>query len=234
MYIKNIEPTNENIFDEHEEEEYEYFDSFYHLHKTFIQPLNIKIDIPLFEEEIKQYHKFFRSWDINRPHLPRYGISLVNNNGLIRQKVDLGCSVFDQRNKKLPKNKHLNERLFTKKTEVYKNLKSLRPLDVLSDHLLRSNILLWHKDASFLPHLDTVPRSHSYLRIWGVNNPSIYKFHSADGDCMINVEPGRLYLIDTTKFHYAKTTGNWLYTFFIALDNSQKAMDKIQDVLQIN
>ncbi len=231
MYIKDITTTNEYIIDKDETKQYEYFDKYNNLHTQFIQPLDIKINIPLFEEEIKQYHNKFRTWDINRPHLPRYGISLVNDDGDIHKEEDLGCSVFDQRNKHLPVEKHLNERMFTKKTEVFNNLSSLRPLDVISDHMLRSNILLWHKDASFLPHLDTLPDQDNYLRLWGVNNPTIYTFHSTEGDCMEFVEPGRLYLIDTTKFHYAKTTDNWLYTFFIALENTDEAFSCIKDLL---
>ena len=57
MYIKDITPTNQSIIDEFETQQYNYFDKYYKLHTRFIQPLNIKIDIPLFESEIKQYHK---------------------------------------------------------------------------------------------------------------------------------------------------------------------------------
>ena len=71
----------------------------------------------------------------------------------------------------------------------------------------------------------------NYLRLWGVNNPTIYRFHSTEGDCMKSVEPGRIYLIDTTRFHYAKTTDNWLYTFFIALKNTDEAFSCIKDLL---
>ena len=231
MYIKDITPTNQSIIDEFETQQYNYFDKYYKLHTRFIQPLNIKIDIPLFESEIKQYHKVFRTWDINRLHLPRYGISLVNDDGDINKKEDLGCSVIDQRNAVLPPEKHINERMFTTKTELYYNLLSMRPLDILSHYMIRSNILLWHKDASFLPHIDTGPNRDSYLRLWGVNNPAIYKFHSPQGDCMEPVEAGRLYLIDTTQFHYAKALDNWLYTLFIALDTTDEAFACIKNLL---
>ena len=54
MYIKDITPTNQSSIDEFETQQYNYFDKYYKLHTRFIQPLDIKIDIPLFESEIKQ------------------------------------------------------------------------------------------------------------------------------------------------------------------------------------
>jgi len=232
MYIvDNIKPSSEGIEDTKKDIDFEYFDSYYELHKKFIQPLDIKIDISKFEHEIEKYHSLFRTWDQNRPHLPRYGISLVNDDGDINKKIDLGCAVFDHRNKNLPVEKHLHERLFKVKTEVLSSLDSLRPLDVIGEFMLRSNILLWHKGASFLPHLDTFPKLSSNLRLWGVNDVKNYVFRTADGDCMVNVEPGRIYLIDTTKFHYAKALENWIYTFFLALDNTDACYQKLKELL---
>lgn len=240
MEIADIKPEN-FVYDytmiNRDESQFDYYKKYYDLHTEFLRPLNIKIDLNLFEEEIKQYHSKFRRWGDNRNYLPRYGISLVNYDGNINGKYDIACGPLDQYNSAIREkridvypHKVLKESDFKEKTEVFYNLKSLRPLDMFREHLIRSCILLWNKEASFVPHIDTAPKPEYNLRLWGVNKPNEYIFDYIGNKC-IDVEPGRLYLCDTTQFHYARTTGNWLYTFFIALDNSQKAIDKIQDVL---
>jgi len=202
-----------------DEKQFDYYEKYYKLHKQFLQPTSIKIDIDLFEKEIKQYHHLFRSWGHNRNHIPRYGISLVNYTGSLEGDEDIACSPLDQYNFTQPKNQELSELDFIKKTEVYYNLTSLRTLDPLNNFLIRSNILLWHTHANFVPHIDLEPKPNYNLRLWGINDPNGYIFDYRGNKC-IDVEPGRIYLVDTTQFHYAKATKDWIYTFFIALNNN--------------
>ena len=86
MHIVDITPKNNpEINDEDDLNRFKYFDKYYELHTKFLQPTNIKVDLELFNSEIKQYHDIFRQWGNNRPQNPRYGISLFNLDGNIRR-----------------------------------------------------------------------------------------------------------------------------------------------------
>lgn len=240
MEIADIKPEN-FVYDydriNFDEFNFDYYKKYYDLHTEFLIPLSIKIDLNLFEEEIKKYHSKFRRWGNNRNYLPRYGISLVNYDGNINGKYDIGCGPLDQYNSAIREkrldvypHKELEENDFREKTEVFYNLKSLRPLDIFSKHLIRSSILLWNKEASFVPHIDTAPKPKENLRLWGVNKPEQYVFDYVGNKCM-NVEPGRLYLCDTTQYHYARALDDMIYTFFIALDNSDETFDILRSII---
>jgi len=245
MFLKNIDPTvydwnNEirnKILKKEQEDEFDYFTKYYELHSNFIQPTNIKINIPLFLEEIKKYHTLFRQWGENRNHLPRYGISLINYDGIIDNEYDIGCSPLDQYNENyrfrynIKNQEILHENDFIKKTEVYKNLSSLRPLDYFENLLIRSNILLWHKTASFVPHLDTWPKKGSNYRLWGISGTEKDYTFAYLNKKVTNIEPGRIYLIDTTQWHYAVAHSNYVYTFFLALQGNYECYNLLKKCL---
>ena len=65
---------------------------------------------------------------------------------------------------------------------------------------------------------ETIDKLNENLRLWGVNKPDQYVFDYVGNKC-INVEPGRLYLCDTTQYHYARALDDMIYTFFIALNS---------------
>lgn len=230
--VPNIEPKSTLRLDNHNEyhekmlkdqDEFDYFDKYYDLHKEFLQPTSMLIDIDLFHQEINQYHSLFRQWGNNRPHIQRYGISLFNLDGDIRGEEDIGCQPLD-----LAPKKYQDEKLFTTPTEVYKDMISMRPLDPLKDYYCRSSILLWHKGGSFLPHVDLKPSKQFDLRLWGNSDPDGYIFNGV-GEIVDQVEPGRMYLCDTSKWHYAKATKDWNYTFFISFNRT--AIDFVKTLL---
>ena len=221
MHIVDITPKNNpEINDEDDLNRFKYFDKYYELHTKFLQPTNIKVDLELFNSEIKQYHDIFRQWGNNRPQNPRYGISLFNLDGNIRSEVDYGCCPLDT----APPELQLKEKDFKVKTEVYTNMKSMRVFDPIEQHLIRSNILLFHKGGNFTPHIDTCPLPNDWnLRLWGNADPANYIFNYQGN--LIEAEPGRLYLCDTTRWHYAEATADWNYTFFIAM--KQDCIDEV-------
>lgn len=213
MHIVDITPKNNPSADDKDDNErFDYYNKYYELHKEFLQPTNIKIDVDLFNNEITQYNHLFRQWGYNRPHNPRYGISLFNFDGNIRSEVDYGCCPLDT----APPELQLKEKDFKVKTEVYTNMKSMRVFDPIEKHLIRSNILLFHKGANFTPHVDVCPLPGYNLRLWGNTDPDNYIFNYY-GNVAKDVEPGRLYLTDTSLWHTALSLANWNYTFFIAL-----------------
>lgn len=235
MKLANIDPS---IFKydynqiENEKIKFDYFSKYYNLHRNVILPTKIKIDIDLFKKEINQYHHLFREWGNKRNHLPRYGISLVNYDGDIYGEYDIACSPIDQYNAEVAKEDQLTEFDFNKKTALFKNLKSLDSLNLISKFMLRSNILLWHKHANFIPHIDTGPLDNYNLRFWGTDNPSNYDFYFLNKKIdMDNIEPGRIYLIDTSIWHWAEAKSNWVYTFFISTTNSNECFEEIKKIL---
>jgi len=230
IIAENIEPRhnfndvekNHLLFDE---EKLLYHDNFYKLHSSFLRPTNIKIDVNFFKEEIKKYHTKFRYFT-NKLYKQRYCISLVNIDGFIDKEHDITAQPLDT----LPEDKQVFDWEIIKKTEVYKNLKSLKPLKELGEYLTRSQILLWHKNASFVPHIDTWPdKSCRNLKFWGVTDPENYIFKSlGEFVNMEKIEAGRIYLVDGTRWHYAKSTADWQYTFFL----STKLNDSVIDLLE--
>jgi len=233
LNIADITPNNNlNVNNEDDKNRFEYYKKYYDLHKKFLQPTNIKIDLELFNSEIKQYHKLFRQWGYNRSHNPRYGISLFNLDGKIDEEIDYGCCPLDT----APKELNLKETDFKTKTPVFNDMESMRVFDPISKYMIRSNILLFHKGGNFTPHIDTCPiPTRDYetqegwnLRLWGNTDPKNYVFDYL-GNVIEDVEPGRLYLTDTSRWHIAEATADWNYTFFIALRND--CIDEVHEWL---
>ena len=220
VYSKTTETNKVEL--ELDRSKFEYYDRYMKLHNNkFMQPTTLKIDIDDFTKEIVEYHPHFRHWGNNRLYLPRFGISLVNLNGDIHGDIDPACGALDIYNRTAKKK--LVEKDFTAKTEVY-NLPSLSVLKPLDDIIIRSSILLWHQGANVLPHIDVEPLPNCNLRLWGTNDPTGYVFGYA-GELIGEVEPGRLYLCDTSVFHWAKAEVDWLYTFFIALSPTNQSFE---------
>lgn len=188
---------------------------FEKLHRDFLTPLDIYIPPNQFEEEIKQYHKHFKQWGPYHTNFPRYGLPLVNLTGKIDDKVDPSCMPLDVWCKLNPTEMYW-ELDFKQPTEVM-NLDCLSPLKPLLPYMRRSNILWWNNTGHFKPHVDMVPEAITHLRLWGINKTS-KEYYLKYGDHRIkDIEPGRLYLIDTLSEHEAFSVSDYVYTFFIAV-----------------
>lgn len=189
---------------------------YYDLHTDYIVPLNIQINVENFNKEIAEFIPNFRRWGVEHIEFPRYGISLCNLTGRVTDEVDPTCYPLDRWAVKYPTEKFWDHD-FKKITPVF-DLPSLNPLHKFREHLIRSNILLWHNTGHFKPHIDTHPSFITHLRLWGVTvDDSKYKL-KYDDHIVKNFEPGRLYLIDTIKNHEAFALDDNVFTFFIAVD----------------
>lgn len=193
-------------------------DEYYELHKDYIVPLDLKINLSNFDKEIEKFKPNFRRWGVEHTEFPRYGISLCNLTGHVNDEVDPACYPLDRWANKYPMAKFWDHD-FKKLTPVF-DLPSLSPLWQFKEYMIRSNILLWHKTGHFKPHVDTDPNLITHIRLWGVNvDNSKYKL-KYNNHIVKNFEPGRLYLIDTIKEHDAVALDNNVYTFFIAVNLS--------------
>ena len=137
------------------------------------------------------------------------------------------------------------ETYFTQPTSAL-SMKSLEPLNDIKPYMVRSCILKWHTKAHFKPHYDTW-HPVKWLRLWGTTNPDgmYLRFKSedtTDGFCNWNetnqeheiyvaeenIEAGRLYLINTLKWHDAFAYQDNVFQFFIALN-----VDSYEHILHV-
>ena len=61
------------------------------------------------------------------------------------------------------------------------SMPSLKPLNILDGYWCRSNILKWHKDAMFVPHVDTIVPS-MWIRLWASMSPNLVVRFARDGE----------------------------------------------------
>lgn len=197
--------------------------SYSKLHSTPLVPLNLKIDVEKFLIEINQFSQYFEKWGTDFD-LPRYGLALVNKCGNLHTPDVVNQSLMEW-NKNHP-DKPCLELDFTKPTPVL-DLPSLAPLNVFTGHWCRSNIFKLEKDSEFKPHIDTLLPS-MWFRLWGTTNTEntvvrFYDNHTKEMIAASNIEPGRIYLIDTSIVHdaYASDT---VYQFFLSVKPSAESI----------
>lgn len=196
-------------------------DDYWAIHKNFLTPTSIQIDLDQFNMCMDKYRDHFKPWGNNRPELNdiRRGLPLVNMHGKYDDPNDISIGPLDQYNKSNPDVPYL-ENDFVTRTEIL-NDPAFSSLDRLTAYLCRSSILHWYKGANFLPHYDVLVPTVN-LRLWGTNNPSNISLRYQSGDDMIEVadtvEAGRLYLIETSTIHDASCISNEVYQFFMALN----------------
>lgn len=190
--------------------------TFSDIQHDLIIPLNITIDVEVFRSEVRQYHHVFRRWGNDKHDYPRYGAPLVNLTGRVDDSEDPSCWPLDKWFAA-----HPNEPYWETDFKCPTELLSMSSLDVLAPikpYMIRSNILLWHREGFFSPHVDMFDDTITHLRLWGVTDDA-EGYDLVYGNKKINnYEPGRLYLIDTIKEHRARAMRDNVYTFFIAVD----------------
>lgn len=185
------------------------------LHRNFLTPLSIKINCDLFLKEIKKYSEHFEQWGTQHTHLPRYGLALVNQNGILKKRDPINGSLYEW-NVKYPNNPIIESDCLVP-TEVMK-LESLDTLSVFNGHWCRSNIFKWDNLAEFKPHIDTIVPS-PWIRLWATTDPDKLDIRYANNNELVKVhgiERGRVYIIDTSIVHDAVCHNDQTYQFFLS------------------
>jgi len=196
------------------------------LHKEFLTPLDICIDVGAFLDQIKDYDRYFEQWGNEYRYMPRFGLALVNKHGELTANDPVNGSLYEW-NKNNP-DQYILESDCTMPTPAME-IQSLKPLEVFKNYWYRSNILKWYQDAEFKPHIDTILPS-PWLRLWGTSDPNLIeiRYWNVEKNQMTicnGIEAGRLYLIDTSVVHDAKSLGK-VYQFFLSV--SPACYEKIQ------
>lgn len=184
---------------------------YFALHTSSLVPTLMIVDIDLFHNEIEKYRNQFSRWGINHVNFPRYGIPLTNLTGSLEEENDPSRMPLDEHFMYHQDDRIIHDNDVNVHTEVC-NLSSLDPLNPIKPYLIRSSILRWDTMGHFKPHIDVgLPAPN--LRLWGTTNPSMCL--KIDGKMIKDIEPGRLYIIDTSKIHEGWATDDNVYQFFI-------------------
>jgi len=186
------------------------------LHPFPLTPTNIVIDCNAFNMQVKQYNNKFQKWGIDHQHLQRYGLAVVNQSGdlIDNDPINGSLMAWNRNNPTHP----LIETDCIRPTEVL-NLPSLSPLRMFDNHWCRSNILKWHSGTFFFPHIDTVVPS-MWIRLWAATSKDVaLRFYNpTTGELeLVDYEPGRVYIIDTSLVHDASTTGFNVMQLFLSV-----------------
>lgn len=183
------------------------------LHKQFLTPLDITFYTKDVYSYIMTYKQYFQKW--GNTDQERYGIALVNQDGKLKHTDPVNMSLQEW-NMNNPLNKILETDCLVK-TELLNSM-CFEPLRVFDGHWCRSNMLIWSGDAHFLPHIDAI-KPTPWLRLWGCTDYNVSLRYAIDNKLVEvkNIEPGRLYLIDTTKVHDARNLNDTSMQLFLSV-----------------
>jgi len=181
-------------------------------------PLDIKLDVELFEQQMFGNEHLFKHWGPKdkHPHMFRKGIALVNADGRMDPDEWDACvgplDVWNRRH-----NVSSFDPDYTVHTPAL-NWSCFDPLEPLKPYMQRSAIIWFNTGSFFYPHIDQFAPFEN-IRLWGTNKPDGYLFTFLDGTTHTNrkIEPGRLYLVDTSKLHYPEAFEDDVFTFFISV-----------------
>lgn len=207
------------FFDERNPEYTLDMDKFHVLVDENFVPLPIKIDVELFEKQMREHHHLFTDWGNRHPEMFRKGLPLVNRDGEVDpSRRDPCVEPLDQWNDDNPHDKLFDPDLSVP-TELLE-LECFDPLEPLKNYMIRSAIIWFNKGSFFYPHRDQFPPELENIRLWGTNKPEEYRFVFLDGSTYSSreIEAGRIYLIDTTKTHYPEAGDDEVYTMFLSVD----------------
>jgi len=227
-------------------------EDYIRLHSQPLQPLDLKVDVTEFHNYMNEVKYAFRAWGEKNSHYLRYGLPLVNKNGSSYNNPEPTCYPLDEWARKFPESEQSEwvDRKFTEHTE-FLNHKCFNSINAIKHCMVRSCILRWDEPSSFYPHTDTWLPS-PIIRLWGTTTPDTVKIrfdtklqranpwevnslNEIDVQDFVDfeVEPGRLYILDTNIVHSARSlTHESTYQFFIALhSDSYKLIDDLKLVI---
>lgn len=220
---------------------------YYKIHKQNLTPLKFKINVNLFEEQIEKYkfkpwgdkfHEYPRyglpvvNQNGRMDNDPEPACWPLDRWNFIQKGYKDTPEDFNEFYRIAPTLDLEDETKFTTPTEVL-SLSSLDVIEPIKPYLYRTCILKFDTMGHFKPHYDTwFPAK--WLRIWGTTKPDgcVFRYeHDEPGKTWVeskgeykkyvreeNIEPGRLYLHDSVKWHDVLAYKDDVYQFFIAVD----------------
>lgn len=185
-------------------------------------PLDFKIDLDLFQNEIQQFESNWVVYNKNKGPTGRLGLSVTSLDGGMSGEPDLQ-SLYEH--SKLTGQSY-SENDFNKPTEAYRKLTSLHPLlNRFDAGLGRCRIVKFDAGGFFPPHRDQSIRFQvpDYFRIFvpliNCDENSLFFIYE---DKKIRFEIGRAYLFNALKTHSVFSFKKDTYTFAMSLQLNQQ------------
>jgi hypothetical protein len=161
------------------------------------EPLDLIIDVNKFKKEIQEFEAGWQDY-LPRPGRsnPRKGLTLTNMPGYTyRSSPSLAEAATRER-------RRVSELEFNQPTEVYNKCSSIK--DVLTEFgpLGRTFLVKCNQGGHFVPHRDHPGMPREVFRIAAfLENVAPLDYDWLMDDKKVNIEPGRLYYINTRKTH---------------------------------
>jgi hypothetical protein len=165
----------------------------------FYYPLDVAIDIPLFEQEVRSYIAAWRPYNARKSHIRRWGLSLTSLDGGMSGVPDLDSLVEYN---ELHGTCHGDDS-FKTPTAALLNMKSLQgPLEGFIPYLGRSHLLRFGEGGYFPFHRDSHPLgARTYRLIALLSNCDKEQFCFLFHNRRVFLEPGKLYAMNTKVDH---------------------------------
>lgn len=184
-------------------------------------PLDFKIDLELFDSEIKDFDSNWVIYNKHKGDTGRLGLSITSLDGGMSGEPDLQ-SLYEY--SKIT-GKTYSENDFNQPTSAYKKISSLHGiLNTFEGGLGRCRLVKFKAGGFFPPHRDQSIKFQvpDYFRIFVplslCEENSLYFIY--DGK-KINYEPGRAYLFNALKLHSVFSFQNNTMTFAMSLQLNQ-------------
>lgn len=200
-----------------------------HQGKKFI-PLNFTIDLELFNSEVFRLKNKFESWGIRKTELSRKGIALTETSEKVVHDYKSGPANWplDVWNWYHPE-KPLADVDFNSVSKYSRQFKSLQEiLSTFDGHLGRTNVTWWNSGDYFNTHFDVDLDHPINYRLWlsnyTGNEHKLFMGERSPDRNMTQIsnemEPGRLYLIDTSRYHKGEATVDNVFSLLMTLQPS--------------
>lgn len=194
------------------------------------RPLNFTVDLEKFNSEVISLKDKFESWGVRKTELSRKGLALTDTKTKVKHDYESGPANWplDVWNWYHP-DKPLADVDFDQLSKYARHFESLKEImDTFAPYLGRTNVTWWNNGDHFTKHFDvSIERPVNY-RLWMSNHTGheheLWMGGRDKNDPMtqisLDMEPGRLYLIDTSRYHAGGATVNNVFSLLVTLKPS--------------
>lgn len=193
-----------------------------------VVPLKLDIDLKPFFRELAAFEKNWVEYNPNPDKRNfRWGLSLTSLDGGLSGDPDLySLKEYNEAHKTA-----YREDQFITKTPVYTHCKELHePLEPLGP-LGRSHLLRLGRGGYFPPHRDTAQLNPECFRVIANLNFSQNYFSFVLNGQELKLEPGRLYLMNTTLSHSLSSFNDYSHFLVLNLPLQEDAVERINGLL---
>lgn len=198
---------------------------------SFLQPLPIKLNEEKFSNLIDTYKNNFIPWknlEKNEVHYNQFAVPIINKTGILHDDQDISLRYLEDVNT-IVTDEIVLENDFLLPTEILSHL-FFDDLKQFQPYMLRSFITRWFPGAAVLPRFDMILPT-TFFQLWAVDRPTNLIFSYENNFDLIeikDIEPFKLYLLDTNQIHTKQCINDVVHQISISL--SINAVNLVQEV----